>query len=335
MKQIISLFITCFAITATDAQSLASFAATDGRKANVISKPLTNPVHLVTRKLDRMSEVDLTGILLTDSSVTFTGEGEGENVETIVHPTVTIGSKIYHIVEGDLLLDENQYFRYRVSMLARNRDTSRKLVVETVRGRVLKWESGAILNYAVIHNSFDSEAEYEEVKTNFLQATRDWEQTCNIKFRHLEAYDSQNLMEPAGELTFVVVAADVQGFIAEAFFPNDSTSERRVIVTPSYYTTTVNHIGVLRHEIGHILGFRHEQVRPESPADCRYVRNEQGQLVQIEPMANGVPLTDYDRNSVMHYLCAGAGTRELKITALDRKGAQEVYGPPPATASDH
>jgi hypothetical protein len=30
----------------------------------------------------------------------------------------------------------------------------------------------------------------------------------------------------------------------------------------------------------------------------------------------------------MHYFCAGGGTHELKITDLDREGAQRVYGPP-------
>ncbi len=32
----------------------------------------------------------------------------------------------------------------------------------------------------------------------------------------------------------------------------------------------------------------------------------------------------------MHYFCGGVGSRELAITALDRVGAQVVYGPPQA-----
>jgi hypothetical protein len=39
-------------------------------------------------------------------------------------------------------------------------------------------------------------------------------------------------------------------------------------------------------------------------------------------------LSKYDPTSVMHYFCGGLGTNELKISALDRKGAQQVYGPP-------
>jgi hypothetical protein len=35
----------------------------------------------------------------------------------------------------------------------------------------------------------------------------------------------------------------------------------------------------------------------------------------------------------MHYFCGGVGSNELKISALDRKGAQQVYGPPLAAAA--
>jgi hypothetical protein len=30
----------------------------------------------------------------------------------------------------------------------------------------------------------------------------------------------------------------------------------------------------------------------------------------------------------MHYFCGGVGSRDLKITDLDRQGAQKLYGPP-------
>jgi len=44
-------------------------------------------------------------------------------------------------------------------------------------------------------------------------------------------------------------------------------------------------------------------------------------------------LSAYDPHSVMHYFCGGVGSHDLSITALDRKGARMVYGPPLSAAA--
>jgi len=74
---------------------------------------------------------------------------------------------------------------------------------------------------------------------------------------------------------------------------------------------------VLRHELGHVLGWRHEQIRSEAPAIC-----------PDEDTANTVDLTQYDPQSVMHYFCGGVGSRDLAITDVDKIGSQKVYGLP-------
>ena len=73
---------------------------------------------------------------------------------------------------------------------------------------------------------------------------------------------------------------------------------------------------MLRHELGHTLGFRHEHIRSEAPPAC-----------PDEPTYDTLDLTAYDPQSVMHYFCGQVGSRELAITDLDRLGAQKVYGP--------
>jgi hypothetical protein len=78
----------------------------------------------------------------------------------------------------------------------------------------------------------------------------------------------------------------------------------------------VRSIGVFRHELGHILGLRHEHVHPSSgaPGSC----------------AEGGPwrsVTGYDKFSVMHYpWCNGVMTSDLSITSADALGVNKLYG---------
>ena len=92
---------------------------------------------------------------------------------------------------------------------------------------------------------------------------------------------------------------------------------RRVLVDPTFFTTSFDQVGVLRHELGHVLGFRHEHIRGEAPDVC-----------PDESQTGTVDLTEYDPQSVMHYLCGSMGNKELRITALDKVGSRKVYGPP-------
>ena len=76
-------------------------------------------------------------------------------------------------------------------------------------------------------------------------------------------------------------------------------------------------LGVLRHELGHVLGFRHEHIRSGAPPGC-----------PDEDVFGAIDLNDYDPKSVMHYFCGGVGNRDLVITAEDRTASQIVYGQP-------
>jgi len=79
----------------------------------------------------------------------------------------------------------------------------------------------------------------------------------------------------------------------------------------------VEYIGV--HEFGHVLGFEHEQDLPgnvEGPAHCDQTKG-------VDP--NGVPVTAFDRNSVMNY-CNADGNGKGRLTDIDILGVRAVYG---------
>jgi hypothetical protein len=122
------------------------------------------------------------------------------------------------------------------------------------------------------------------------------------------------------QLVFTVRHIDAGGvFIAAGFFPTQPPARRRLQIDPSYFAADLEYdsVGVLRHELGHVLGFRHEQIRSGAPATC-----------PDEDTEGVVELGQYDPTSVMHYFCGGVGSKQMDISALDRAGAQLVYGPP-------
>jgi hypothetical protein len=255
--------------------------------------------------------------------------------------TVEIEGNTLYVAEGDTLLDLDQLRIYAdvreqeiKAQAARARadeagfgttrldDAPRGLIASTKNGKIVRWKPGAVLTYRVARASFGSDAHYQLVVNSMHEATTAWEQTCGVNFEHRAVLDTRPGTGLEG-LLFVVREFDAGGkFIASSFFPSDAVDRRRVLIDPSYYTTSFDKVGVLRHELGHVLGFRHEHIRNEAPPVC-----------PNESLWDTKVLTMYDPTSVMHYFCGGVGSNELKISALDRKGAQQVYGPPLAAAA--
>ncbi|HEX8225235.1 MAG TPA: matrixin family metalloprotease [Allosphingosinicella sp.] len=249
---------------------------------------------------------------------------------------VVIDGKTYYVAEGDTLLDEAQLATYSLEREAREKlraarraaseaglgtirleGNTRGLVAQTQGGKIVRWRPGTVLSYRVIRETFPDQESYELVVSSMRAACLEWEQTCGVDFKHMSELDGRPGTAPEGAL-FTVRAFDAGGeFIAAAFFPNDPKDRRHVLVDPSYYTTSFDPVGVFRHELGHVLGFRHEHIRSEAPPDC-----------PDEELFDTRNLGKYDPQSVMHYFCGEVGSSDLRITDLDRSGSQQVYGPP-------
>jgi Dual-action HEIGH metallo-peptidase len=166
-------------------------------------------------------------------------------------------------------------------------------------------------------------ANYAAVANAMRQAAADWQAQANVYYRHLSNLDGTcNAATPG--VVFDVNPVTGTSYIARAFFPSYARANRNVLINTAYVPNgsgVWSLRGVLRHELGHTLGFRHEHTRPEA-GTCFEDNNWRA-------------LTAYDAASVMHYpQCRGTQTGDLAITGQDAAGARAVYGPLPARGAD-
>ena len=218
------------------------------------------------------------------------------------------------IVEGDLALTEEELRDHLLALAPGTGEVfDGELKLNLHNGQPDFYEEGErTLTYAIDRASFPDAAKADEITRLMEAATQDWEAIApesGLDFVHKAEFDAA----PTADLNFIVEFRDAGGmFIARAFFPHETDEDRRVIIDPSFFTSSFSQVGILTHELGHVLGYRHEHI--DGIPGCR------------RESAAFVALTPYDPKSVMHYFCGGGGT--LMLSDIDRDGHRQVYGDP-------
>lgn len=235
---------------------------------------------------------------------------------------VMIGGKPHYVVEWDLVIPRERLAAYAIEQARRivtpaPEEPSDRLLAATTEDRlIMRWKAGIVLTYAVLEPTFVTEGLYEAIKREIAQAAREWEQVCGVKFQHLTDLDGG--VDPNGpKPVFTVQEFQRPDYYALAFLPNYPIAERILFVDACYLSADHDRVGILRHELGHVLGFRHEHIRTADRGG--YGREEHEDLT--------APITDYDSESVMHYPPPHERS-DFKLSEFDRRGAVYLYGGP-------
>ena len=190
--------------------------------------------------------------------------------------------------------------------------TEQGLIINRVNGGDDKWPAGTTLTYCISRKSFGSR--YSAMVTATASATSAWESASSgINYVHASQYDDNCTARTSG-VVFNIRQVCTGQYLARAFFPSTSRRGREILVDCTSFGNIKpwSLAGVMRHELGHTLGFRHEHTRPESGRCFEDTRWR--------------ALTPYDSASVMHYpQCNGTNNGDLNLTASDKSGADAVY----------
>ena len=187
------------------------------------------------------------------------------------------------------------------------------LIVNTVGGVDDRWDATAMvtLTYCV---STKFGKDYAAVVNAMNGGVGLWEAASAVDFTYVPAQDGACTVRN-NSVVFSVEPTKTQQYIARAFFPSTPKQGRNILVNAKSLQSSGSWTptNILGHELGHVLGFRHEHTRPEA-GTCFEDNNWRA-------------LTPYDSASIMHYPQCNGTSSNLSMTNTDRQGVAALYGP--------
>jgi serralysin len=276
----------------------------------------------------------LTAALVLASAACASGPEDMELAGSIVSfdeyvASLPVGEDGTYVVEGDILVRRREDLMDYYA--AAHLDSA--LILDRTEANVdSKYTSAQALalTYCV---STGFGANHALVRDTVAAAMKEWMDATKVastdaptvKFTYVPAEDSA--CDSTNTRVFFDVSPSTDPrFVAAGFFPSSAPAllrgERSLLITPVAFPNFNQRTfkGVMRHEVGHILGFRHEHINKLG-----------GECDETVASPNWRPLTPYDVPSVMHYReptgtdCFNSGRTDYTLTTYDNAGARCLY----------
>jgi len=244
----------------------------------------------------------------------FRGQASRETVNDRYTDTYIVNGDVAAIGEDRLHEFYDDYVLSYLHAHAGEKATSHALAVYNIAGADIVWNTVDKINLTYCVS--DTFATRQALVIAAMEAaTGEWQAAANIRFIHDSTQDS-NCTPTNESILFDINPTSAQVYLARSFFPNYPRVSRSIKIDSNSFLISPPYtlVGILRHELGHVIGLRHEQTRPEAG-------------ICFED--NGWrALSIYDSASVMDYpQCAGTGNGAFLLTTLDKEGIASLYGP--------